>query len=284
MNNAIFHQGSSIAVLLIHGLTGTPKEMDSVALRLRRYGFTVSIPLLPGHCRDIHALLSSDRHQWMAAIAAEYQRLRAEGYQVFAGGLSVGAAMAILLAHQFHDLRGLALYAITLKCNGWAVSSFSFMLPVLLSIPLFRNHYHFREAFPYGIKNEELRERILLKLESGDSSAAGHTNTPGVILRELLRIAGAAKKVMPQVKVPALLVHGREDDLSDISNSHYVQRHYAGETVLLQLEQSYHLVTVDQERHQVADATARFFHRQLNKAERNALAKCARKSIPPDNH
>lgn len=284
MNKAIFHQGSRIAVLLIHGLTGTPKEMDSVALRLRRYGFTVSIPLLPGHCSDITALLSSDRHIWMAAIAAEYQRLKAEGYQVFAGGLSVGASMAILLAHQFRDLRGLALYAITLKCNGWAVSKLSCLLPVLLSIPLFRNHYRFKEAFPYGIKNEALRERILLKLESGDSSAAGHTNTPGVTLREILRIAGAAKKVMPQVKAPALLVHGREDDLSDISNSHYVQRHYGGETVLLQLEESYHLVTVDQERQRVADATAHFFYQQLNEEERSALADHARKSIPPDSN
>lgn len=280
MTTAIFHRGSRIAVLLIHGLTGTPKEMDSIAMRLHRYGFTVSIPVLPGHCSDMNALLKTTRLDWLREIAAEYKRLTGEGYQVFAGGLSAGASMGIILAHHFPDMRGLALYAITLKCNGWAVSKFSFMLPLLLKIPLFRNNYHFQEAPPYGIKNEQLRERIVLKLQSGDSSAAGHTNTPGVMLREVLRLAGEAKKVMPTTRVPALLIHAREDDVTDISNSRYVERHYGGKTEFIQLEESYHLVTIDQERQQVAEATARFFYQQLDENERQQLAASARKKIP----
>ncbi|MTD26915.1 alpha/beta hydrolase [Erwinia sorbitola] len=289
MTNAIFFKGSRIAVLLIHGLTGTPKEMGSVAMRLHRYGFTVSIPVLPGHCSDMSALLDSDRQQWLAAIAVEYQRLHRAGYVVFAGGLSVGASLSILLAHQFPELRGLALYAITLKCNGWAVSKLSFLLPLLLNIPLFRNHFRFKESFPYGIKNPQLRERVLIKLQSGDSAAAGHTNTPGVILREILRIAAEAKKVMPEIKTPALLIHAQEDDLSDISNSRYVERHYGGKTVFVRLEQSYHLVTIDQERHRVADITAGFFYQQLNEEERHELAQHARKPVPgsagqPEGH
>jgi len=280
MTTAIFHQGSRIAVMLIHGMTGTPKEMDSIGMRLHRYGFTVSIPVLPGHCSDMSDLLKTDRRDWLRAIAEEFSRLTSQGYQVFAGGLSAGASMGIILAHHFPEMRGLALYAITLKCNGWAVSKFSFMLPLLLKIPLFRNHYHFQEAPPYGIKNEQLRERIVLKLESGDSSAAGHTNTPGIILREILRLAGEAKRVMPSTQVPALLVHAREDDVTDISNSRYVERHYGGKTEFIQLEESYHLVTIDQERQRVAEATARFFYQQLDLAERQALVKAARKAIP----
>lgn len=280
MTTAIFHQGSRIAVMLIHGMTGTPKEMDSIGMRLHRYGFTVSIPVLPGHCSDMSDLLKTDRRDWLRAIAEEFSRLTSQGYQVFAGGLSAGASMGIILAHHFPEMRGLALYAITLKCNGWAVSKFSFMLPLLLKIPLFRNHYHFQEAPPYGIKNEQLRERIVLKLESGDSSAAGHTNTPGIILREILRLAGEAKRVMPSTQVPALLVHAREDDVTDISNSRYVERHYGGKTEFIQLEESYHLVTIDQERQRVAEATARFFYQQLDLAERLALVKAARKPIP----
>ncbi|ROR05681.1 carboxylesterase [Erwinia sp. JUb26] len=280
MTTAIFHRGSRIAVLLIHGLTGTPKEMDSIGMRLHRYGFTVSIPVLPGHCADMNALLQTNRLDWLQAIATEYRRLTGEGYVVFAGGLSAGASMGIILAHHFPDMRGLALYAITLKCNGWAVSKFSFMLPLLLKIPLFRNHYHFKEAPPYGIKNEQLRERIVMRLQSGDSSAAGHTNTPGVMLREVLRLAGEAKRVMPTTRVPALLIHAREDDVTDIANSRYVERHYGGKTAFIQLEESYHLVTIDQERQQVAEATARFFYQQLDERERQLLAASARKKIP----
>lgn len=278
--NGIFHQGSRMAVLLIHGLTGTPKEMDSVALRLHRYGFTVSIPVLAGHCSDVESLMSTDRESWLAGIEQEYLRLRARGYTVFVGGLSAGASMSILLADKHPEIAGLVLYSITLQTDGWSVSRFGRYLPLLLKMPYFRYRYRFKEAYPYGIKNEPLRERIVMKLDSGDSSAAGHTSTPGIILYEMLEIAKLARRAMPSVSVPALIVHAREDDLASPANAHYVQQHYAGRRELLMLQDSYHLVTVDQERQLVADATARFFFSCLNTQQQQELRAAAKKAVP----
>lgn len=276
----IFHQGSRFAVLLIHGLTGTPKEMDSLARRLHRYGFTVSIPVLAGHCSTIDSLLSTNKTDWLASIEQEYCRLVSQGYKVFIGGLSAGATMSILLADKYSDIAGLALYSITLRCDGWSVSRLGVLLPLLLKIPLFRNHYRFKESHPYGIKNEPLRERIVMKLESGDSSAAGHTSTPGVILYEMLDLAKDSRLVMPRGKVPALIVHAQEDDLASVSNALYVHKHYAGPNELLLLQDSYHLVTIDQERQSVADATARFFYDCLNNDEQQELRAQAKKKVP----
>lgn len=279
-STGIFHQGSRIAVLLIHGLTGTPKEMDSVASRLHRYGFTVSIPIIAGHCSSMDALLDTDRSDWMGSVEQEYNRLKSLGYKIFVGGLSAGASMSILLADRYSDVAGLALYSITLQCDGWGVSRFGIFLPLLLKIPLFRNRYRFKEAFPYGIKNEPLRKRIIMKLDSGDSSAAGHTNTPGIILHEMLEMAKEAKVVMRKAKSPALIVHATEDDLASVANAKYVHKHYADRNELLLLKESYHLVTIDQERHKVADETARFFYSTLSDDERQALSECARKPVP----
>jgi len=281
--NGIFHQGSHIAVLLIHGLTGTPKEMDSLALRLHRYGFTVSIPILAGHCSTIDSLLSTNRTDWFGSVEDEYCRLTSLGYKVFVGGLSAGAAMSILLADKYPDIAGLALYSITLQCDGWSVSRLGLLLPLLLKIPLFRNRYRFKETHPYGIKNEPLRERIVMKLESGDSSAAGHTSTPGRILYEMLEIAKDAKRVMPRSKAPALIVHAQEDDLASLSNAKYVHEHYAGSNELLILHDSYHLITIDQERQSVADATARFFWLCLNNDEQQQVQAQAKKKVPAKN-
>lgn len=279
-STGIFHQGSRIAVLFIHGLTGTPKEMDSVALRLHRYGFTVSIPILAGHCSTMDALLDTDRSSWMASVEQEYCRLTSLGYKVFVGGLSAGASMSILLADKYPNVAGLALYSITLQCDGWGVSRFGILLPLLLKIPLFRRRYRFKEGFPYGVKNEPLRNSIIMKLDSGDSSAAGHTNTPATLLAEMLDMARDAKRVMPKATVPALIVHAREDDLASVANADYVHKHYAGSNELLLLEESYHLVTIDQERQKVADETARFFYSTLDDEERQTLSEHAKKPIP----
>lgn len=275
----ILHQGSRIGVLLIHGLAGTPKEMDSIGMRLHKYGFTVSIPVLPGHCGDTSALLASNRHDWDAAVENAYTRLAEQTDVVFAGGLSAGALLGILLAHRHPEVRGLALYSISLKWDGWSVPRTAALLPLLLRIPFFSRRYRFVEAFPYGIKNENLRERIIMRLESGDTSAAGHTDTPGDTLREMLLIRDEAKRLMPGITTPALIVHAEEDDLVHIKNALFVQKRLGGESELLRLKNSYHLVTVDQERREVARATARYFRDKLTAQQQQELASAAKKTL-----
>ena len=51
-------------VLLIHGLTGVPAEMQSIARTLRRSGFTVETPLLPGHGVDEETLIKTGWRDW----------------------------------------------------------------------------------------------------------------------------------------------------------------------------------------------------------------------------
>ena len=48
--NGFYYQGGDAAVLLIHGLTGTPAEMRPIAKRLTKRGFNVMCPQLAGHC------------------------------------------------------------------------------------------------------------------------------------------------------------------------------------------------------------------------------------------
>ena len=43
------HDGSNVGVLLCHGSTGTPQSMRPWAEHFADWGFTVRVPLLPGH-------------------------------------------------------------------------------------------------------------------------------------------------------------------------------------------------------------------------------------------
>ena len=278
-----FYKGSRIGVLLIHGLTGSPTEMATVGKRLNAYGFTVFCPVLAGHCGTNEDLLGTTWRDWAGSVERAFFRLAEQTDTLFVGGLSAGAVLSLHIAAQHpRGVRGLVLYSTTLKWDGWSIPKLSFLLPLILRLPYFGKRYHFTEAFPYGIKNEQLRRRVVAKMHSGDTVAAGHSNTPGASVRELWRMRDVVKKSIGTVKAPTLLVHADNDDIASVRNALYVQRRLAGPTELLRLSDSYHMVTVDQERHKVADATARFFQRQLSAEEKKELAGKALKSIPAE--
>jgi len=201
---------------------------------------------------------------------------------IFVGGLSAGAVLSLYLADLYPSLvRGMALYSTTLTWDGWSIPKLSFLLPLVLRLPYIGKRYHFVEAFPYGIKNEHLRRRIVAKMKSGDTAAAGHTHTPGAIIRELWRMVDAVKEKFPSIRTPALIVHADNDDIAGLrKNALYMQDRLAGPTELLRLYDSYHMVTVDQERYLVADATARFFLDRMKTEERADLAAAAKEPVP----
>lgn len=177
--------------------------------------------------------------------------------------------------------RGLALYSTTLRYDGWTIPKLSFLLPLILKTPYFGKRYRFEEAFPYGIMDDKLRGRILAQMQSGDAAAAGFTATPGASLKQLWGLVAAVKRDLPSIKTPTLIVHAGNDDIASArSNALYVRDHIGGPTELLLLDRSYHMVTIDQERNVVGDATARFAWNLLSDAERERLAAVAREPVP----
>jgi len=55
-----------------------------------------------------------------------------------------------------------------------------------------------------------------------------------------------------------LIVHPREDDMASLRNAHYLQANLGGLVDTLILDNSYHMVTLDQQRHIVAERTSSF--------------------------
>ena len=276
-----FFSGSRIGILLVHGLAGTPAEMKAVAKGLNKHGFSVLCPLLAGHCSSEADLIATTWKNWTASVETAYERMAEHMDVIFAGGLSAGAVLSLYLAQRKPEgVRGLSLYSITLRWDGWSIPKLSFLLPLVLRLPYIGKRYRFEEVYPYGIMNEKLRRRIHSQMQSGDSSVAGHSATPGTSLRELWRLVDIVKKGLPEVFTPTLLIHARNDDIASPSNAVHVQQHLGGPAELLLLENSYHMITVDQERNTVCDATAAYFRNLLNEAEKEELARHAYPAIP----
>jgi carboxylesterase len=86
------------AVLLLHGLTGTAIDVETVARALAEDGYTTSTPLLPGRGTNVAEMDRLSWEDWMAPVLAEYDDLARTHDQVVVGGLSAGATMALDVA------------------------------------------------------------------------------------------------------------------------------------------------------------------------------------------
>jgi carboxylesterase len=71
-------------------------------------------------------------------------------------------------------------------------------------------------------------------------------------------LAQTVEKELGQIKQPALIFHPRFDDQSDISNSMRLQRKLGGLAEVVVLNDSYHMVTLDRQRADVADRSVTF--------------------------
>jgi carboxylesterase len=254
-------EGGPTGVLLVHGLGGTPIEMRYVALGLARAGHTVHVPQLAGHCGTAEDIKRSRWQDWMGSLDDALTELRKSCDTVVVAGLSAGGVMGLqLAAERAKDVQGVALFAPTLWLDGWSVPWYAPFFR-LVHMKWFANKINFIEREPYGIKDRRLREMVVQALHSGDSSQAGLYCTPGGTMLELRWLVNQLKPRLGNITQPTLLIHPRDDDRADISNSIYLMRKLGGLVETVVLDDSYHIVTVDKQRELVVEHTASFVAR-----------------------
>ncbi len=251
-------------VLLVHGLTGAPAEMKFVAKRLHAAGYSVYAPTLAGHGQDERALLATRFEDWAESLRLALNRFGPEITEVHAAGICVGGGLALYLAHlEPERVRRVVVYSATLDYDGWA-SPFYYKLgpvgiPIVSKIPVLRG-LSLGESEPYGVKSERLRKIMM----SGNEMEGTLPRFPLRALNENYRLNRRLKQILPAMRTPTLLIHAREDDVSHPRNAYRIQAMHGGECRVVMLEESYHMLHVDQERRAVADLTARFFEGQAD--------------------
>jgi carboxylesterase len=90
--------GGGTGVLLLHGFTGSPFSIRPWGEHLAAAGFAVRAPLLPGHGTRWQDANLTTEQDWIDAVAAAFDELRADCGQVVVAGLSMGGTLAIRLA------------------------------------------------------------------------------------------------------------------------------------------------------------------------------------------
>jgi len=176
-----------------------------------------------------------------------------------------------LAAQRPDSVQGLALFAPTLKLDGWGVPWYSKFF-ALVTQKWFANLIKFSERDPYGIKDPRIRALVTAAIQSGDSSQVGQLANPGGVMLEMRWLINTVKREIPGIKQPTLILHPREDDRASLANAFYLQRHLAGSVEVRVLEDCYHVITLDRQRHVVIECTGAFAARIGGKSAGQAQA------------
>ena len=263
----ILLDGGRAGILLIHGLGGTPVELKFVAQALNRAGHTVYCPLLVGHGESHEILNTTTWMDWYKSVEEAHDALKERSDVIIVGGLSAGVLLALhLAAKRPLEVHGTLLFSPTFWPNGWAIPR-HFALFKLLPYKWLANLINLRECAPYGIKDERIRRVVLSGLQSDGRPMKDIFGRKGGTVLEFHWLAKTVEKELGWIKQPALIFHPRYDDQSDISNSILLQRKLGGLAEVVVLNDSYHMVTLDRQRADVADRSVTFCARVVQQHE-----------------
>ena len=225
----------SHGALLLHGFGDTPQTLTLLAKRLKAARYGVYAPLLPGHGRSMDAFTKSGADEWAEAARTAFAEMRRRHRSVSVVGLSMGGALAVALAAEVGDLPALVLIAPYIK------------MPRSLRAAASTHWLWGRFAGKMSAQN---LQSIHDPIEREKSLAYG--SVTGSALYQLLKVVRRARKALPSVTAPTLLIQSRDDPRCLPRGAEQAIRKLgAREKKLVWTEGAGHVITVDYGRERV---------------------------------
>lgn len=227
-------------ILLIHGLTGTPGEVEPLGNYLAQKGISTLAPWLKGHGTDPKDLSKTAWEDWTVSVLEAYEEIKTRCSKVYVGGLSMGGLQALHLAAN-HPVEGVLSMATPVKIFDFRFNGIAF--------------FRFLQW-----RTSNLTGGIL------DKGAPKHITYPYVAtknLYELKKLMDVVRPELPRIQVPALVVQGRKDSMVPPPNGQIIYDALGSPRKhLLYLDNSDHVVTMDSEKDKLFEAAYRFIQSQ----------------------
>jgi carboxylesterase len=229
--------GDGRGALVLHGFTGNPQSVRGLAFALADAGFTVEMPLLPGHGTDIADMLDTRWEDWSGAAEEAYTELAARSDAVAVVGLSMGGTLAVWLAQHHPEIAALAV-----------------VNPLLA--PPDDDSVSFIEAMIEG--GDEVAPGI-----GSDIALEGVVESayPGLPLRAVRSLFAAAAEVeaeLASVTCPVLVFTSVQDHVVDPRSSEVLLAQAKGPVDQVKLERSFHVATLDYDKDEIEARTVEF--------------------------
>lgn len=237
------------AVLLLHGFTGTPDSMRSLANHVHALGFTVSVPLLAGHGTTKESLSKTGWKDWYDSASHAFLELKEKHSHIAVCGLSLGGLLTLRLAEDYPQaIHAIACLATPLYLKTWA----QLLVPLVAQTPL-ANLYPYQKKFSVDVKDPQAKVNYWNIEEM-----------PVSCVNSIIKLQTAVRQDLGKITAPTLLIHSRYDSTAPYGSMGDIARRIAAQvTETVTLENSFHLVTLDYEKEAVAQRVGLFFSRFL---------------------
>ena len=149
-------------------------------------------------------------------------------------------------------------------------------MPLALYTPL-GALWHYKEKEPFGVKNERIRAWIKKQLSERRISSAGASVLEIGHLRAHDQLRRYVRKTLPQSQMPTtLMIHAKEDEVASLHNVKWLHEHWQGSKLsYVELANSYHMITIDNERETVNQETSRFLKKTVNSQQEKPVFEIA---------
>jgi carboxylesterase len=243
---------SKPACLLIHGFTGTPKEMRWLGEYLNQKGFTCLGVRLAGHATVPEDMLRSRWTDWTASVEDAYSLLRGVKQNIYFMGLSMGGILSLLMSTRL-QVRGVVAISTPYKLRDDP------RLPYVGLISKF---------IPFMPKSKEPPGSSWFDKEAWQDNIS-YPQNPVFSVGELNKLLGEMRTVLPKVDVPVLLIHSKADRYVIPENLEllYAALVNASDKTKLYVTGSGHVVTRDAARQQVFESAVEFIQRVESASE-----------------
>ena len=235
-------------MLLLHGLTGTPHEVRVLADALHDAGYSVRAPLLAGHT-DLDALERSTWRDWYDSAREAFDTLHDGGTRkVVVLGFSMGSLLALRMsALRSAHVEGVIAISVPLRFTWWQRRAIVAMAKLRGSAV----------GSVVGVLPKDGGPDIRVMREVDDSPSL--EGFPYPALAEMMALQDEVVELLPHVRAPALLVHGRYDHTAPVELSAEVSQALGSSRVEREiLPRSFHGVGLDLDRERAAAAIVRF--------------------------
>jgi carboxylesterase len=244
-----FLPGDRTGCLLIHGFTGSPKEMRWMGEYLSGRGWSILAPRLAGHATQPADLIRSRWTDWTDSVEEAYDLLRGAADRIFLIGLSMGGVLALLMSTRLEAAGVVAIstpYRLARDYPAWA-------LRLLSGIVAFQP----KSGLPRGSGWFD---------KSAYAEQVSYPQNPIRSAAELQLLLAEMRAALPRVRVPTLLIHSKDDSYVLPENMERIHAQLgAPDKHMLWLTGSGHIITRDAARQEAFRATADFVGRLENR-------------------
>ena len=230
----------SAGCLLVHGFTGAPKEMRPMGEYLAGRGYSALGIRLTGHATRPEDMIRSRWTDWTASVEDGYHILCGVAEHIYLIGLSMGGVLSLLMSTRLEARRIRGVIAMSTPyrlTDDWRLKYVE-----LLSL-----------FVPYLPKTKEPPGSSWFDREAWKEQVS-YPQNPVRSVGELNKLITQMRRALPQITVPVLLIHSKDDRYVPSENMEHIYADLvnASDKSRLYVTGSGHVVTRDAARTRAA--------------------------------